>query len=86
MSPIRLRFMGEECHDAIVEHFFRAAPWRLCREDADAFFGALCLIIDREIARVVSESRVVSPPSQGRGENGRADATPGGAQDNTRQT
>lgn len=62
MKPIRLRYLGEECHDAIVEHFFRSCPVALCHEDADAFFAVLCRIIDREIARVVADSRI-APPS-----------------------
>ncbi len=74
MTPIRLRYLGAECHDAIVEHFFRSCPVALCREDADAFFGALCLIIDREIARVVSESRAEPPSAPDRGARGTADA------------
>ncbi len=57
MKPIRLRYLGEECHDAIVEHFFRACPVALCQEDADLFFAILCRIIDREIARVVAETQ-----------------------------
>lgn len=58
MKPIRLRYLGEECRDAIVEHFFRSCPVALCHEDADAFFSVLCRIIDREITRVVAETQV----------------------------
>lgn len=86
MTPIRLRYLGEECHDAIVEHFFRTCPVALCREDAEAFFGTLCLIIDREIARVVSEFPIVSPSPRSRRTRGHADAASGNTQGNARNT
>ena len=56
-----LRYLSDECRDEIIEHFFRCCPVALCHEDAEAFFGVLCLIIDREIVRVVTE--VQSPLS-----------------------
>lgn len=55
MKPVRLRYLGEECHDALVEHFVRSCPVALCHDDAEMFFAVLCQIIDREIARVVAE-------------------------------
>lgn len=66
MKPIRLRYLGEDCHDAIVEHFFRSCPVALCQEDADLFFAILCRIIDREIARVVADSQLAPPSSPDR--------------------
>ncbi len=56
-----LQYLSGECHDAIVEHFFRYCPVALCHEDAEVFFGILCLIIDEEIGRVVGEIR--KPPA-----------------------
>jgi hypothetical protein len=57
MKPVCLRYLSEECHDAIVEHFVRCCPVALCHQDAEMFFAVLCLIIDREIGRVVAEAR-----------------------------
>jgi hypothetical protein len=53
MKPVRLRYLGESCHDAIVEHFVRCCPGALCGEEAAGFFAVLCHIIDQEIERVV---------------------------------
>jgi len=50
-----LLYLSPDCHDAIVEHFVRCCPVALCREDAERFFAVLCLIIDREIGRVVTD-------------------------------
>jgi hypothetical protein len=55
MTPVRLRYLSEDCHDAIVDHFARSCPVALCQADADAFFAVLCRLIDREIERAVQE-------------------------------
>jgi hypothetical protein len=57
MKPVRLRYLSEEGHDAIVEHFARCCPVALCDQDAAVFFAVLCRIIDREIGRAVAETR-----------------------------
>ena len=52
-----LRYVSDECRDALVDHFFRCCPVALCYRDAEAFFNALCRIIDREIARAIEAEK-----------------------------